>query len=495
TADAAVKPAGQSIGALEQAEEKRRQAEALVAKLASALKGELPRIEQELTAIGQAAMVPLKLAELSDNFEVRRRATLIAGRLRWRLVCPPDLMKAHPDLVAVMSGRDNEARATLVDRIAKTARAPALAFLGECLADPQIYVRQRAIDGLVHVARSDSRISRGAQKKVSELLDMALRDDDRNIRLLAVGAMAKIRAVEPARLAEMLDDDSVEVRTTVIRAMGFSRNFQAVKYIKPLLKDPQWRIRAAALEALAQLVSSSQASSVATEVLKRLDDEDNYVRELAAKILGDWRYSKAAQELLELIKAKTISEEAGFRALAAMKDAPAKKELLARYDSSEDPARKTELLSFMNDYDPDFAVDSRLKKALTDASMKSQWPQLISQAGRRDRWEPFFPHICKYLTHEDDAVSEAAWEVVRYRSDEKPLPKEVTRRLLDSDNPQWATGALTAAYRYNGRDYPKVLDLSLKSPKGELVALALGMIGKEYVGDSLVAEVPAYRRT
>ncbi len=304
------RPASVDPAKLEQAEEKRRQVEALLAKLATAEEQELARIEEELVGLGQAALVPLKLAELSDNFELRRRAIQISARLRWRLVCSPGLLKAHPELLQLMSGHDTKARAALVDKICKSAKVSALGFLGECLADPQTYVRQRAIDGLLRVAKhSRGGKSSRAHKQVAALLDTALGDDDRNIRLLAVGALAKIKAVKPTRLAQMLDDDSLEVRTTVIRAMGFSGNRKATKYIKALLDDPQWRIRAAALEALDQLVDEKRAYSVAPLVMKRLNDQDEYVRELAVKILGQWNYRKAAPQLLQLIKEKKIGEE------------------------------------------------------------------------------------------------------------------------------------------------------------------------------------------
>ena len=97
-------------------QKKQDQADALVKRLADAKPGELDGIENSLAQIGPTAMLPLKLAEISENFELRQRASRIAGRLRWRLACPEPLLKSQPALVDVMSGSDNAARAALVER-------------------------------------------------------------------------------------------------------------------------------------------------------------------------------------------------------------------------------------------------------------------------------------------------------------------------------------------------------------------------------------------
>ena len=65
--------------------EKRDKIDKLIAQLAGADADARGRIEKELTEIGRDVMVPLKLAALSDNFELRKAAIATSARLRWRL--------------------------------------------------------------------------------------------------------------------------------------------------------------------------------------------------------------------------------------------------------------------------------------------------------------------------------------------------------------------------------------------------------------------------
>jgi HEAT repeat protein len=304
------------------AEGRRKKAEALIADLAGASPKDLAAIEQELLGVGAEAMVPLKLAELSENFELRQRAGATASRLRWRLACGEAMLKREPDLLAVMSGEDAHARAVFVDRIAADAGAGAVGFLGECLADPQPFVRQRAIDGLVGVCQGDHpgrNTPDELRQRVVRILEGALDDDeDRNIRLLAIGAMTKIGAVDVDRLAKLLGDDSLEVRATVIRAMGFSGDGKAVRHIKPLLKDPQWRVRGAALEALAKLVRDNKGDLVAADLANCLNDPEPYISDLAAKVVVDIADS---QPLSDEQVSRMLDGNSALQAVTALKAA------------------------------------------------------------------------------------------------------------------------------------------------------------------------------
>ena len=491
------KPGESPEDAFRKSEQKRALAEALVAELATADEDQLARIEKDLTNLGSEALIPLKLAELSDNFELRRRAVIISSRIRWRLVASEALLRSHPKLVEIMSGQDAEARAALVEKIVRLHLSSSLEFLGECLADPQIYVRQRAIDGLIGIGkRFSGRKSSPTKDRVSELLQVALDDDDRNIRLLAVGAMAQIQAVKPARLAEMLDDDSLEVRTTVIRAMGHSGNSDAVKYIIPFLEDPEWRIRAAVLEALEQLVEYGKPSAAAPDVINRLNDPDEYVRELAVKLLGQWQYRKAARQILTLVKAGQISEEAGFAALAAMKDPAGKAEMMRLYDAARTPARRKQLLTVMNHYVPDPAVDAKLRQALTDQAMQPHWPELMHLAAYRDNSEQFFPLISKYLEHPDKEIAAAAWSVISniIRYDQTKIPKDIVKNLLHSHDPERVRWALIAQHIAADQNYIETLKYALEHTNPEVVNLALGIIAKELIKDSLGQDLPTFYR-
>ena len=479
-------------------EDKRQKADALVARLAGASPKELEAVEEELFQLGRDAMVPLKLGELSDNFELRQRSAAAAARLRWRLACGEALLKKQPGLIAAMSGADAAVRAAAMDKVVQSAGAEAVDFLGECLADPQPFVRQRAIDGLVLAHQGGQSVSdkiTGAQRKAVRFLESALADDeDRNIRLLAIGALAKIRSINVDQLSRLLEDDSLEVRATVIRAMGFSGEAKAIPVIKPLLKDPQWQVRAAALEALGELVNSDKARPSAPDVLERLRDEDAYVRDLAAKILGRWRYTDSAATILRLVREGRVSEGAGFVALAQMKDRAGRATLFQKYAEANDVSRRVEVLTFLSEYDPDAEVDRALEEAIRSEALKAGRARFITLSSRRDNRKRFFALVCPYVESDDEAVAEAASQMVEEGAYNQPMPSEQVNRLLEGNHVRRATTALRAAYRYNAADFNSVLRKAAAHPLPDVASQALGMIGSIYLSDSLGEGIPSYRR-
>ncbi|MCE5278434.1 MAG: HEAT repeat domain-containing protein [Planctomycetaceae bacterium] len=494
--DPATMPASApTVAALREAAAKRRQAQALVDTLAKADEAATAQIEKQLLALGEAAVTPLKLAEMSSDFDLRRKAQRLASRLRWRRAASASLLAQQGDLVEIMSGQDRQARATLVDAAIKAADAASVPFLAECLADPQPYVRQQAIEGLVVAWQktgerdSDSEDNSAAlsnatkaRKELSRLLVSVLKDDSRNIRLLAVGAAAKTGAVSVDALAELLDDESIEVRTTVIKAMGFSRDSRAQRYIVPLLDHPQWRLRAAALEALGTLVSRSEDRALAQRVMQCLSDSDGYVRGLAVKLLASWNYAPAGPVLFKMAMDGKIPERAAMEALATLKDPQARSHLLKQYDAATDAARKSELLAMADAWDPDAEIDRRLGQAIKDDAFRKHWPQLVRQAGRRERWQSFFATLCMHLESPDDALATAAWESLGSRVSQRRLPADVQERLMASsrpDRPQWA---LFAAY--HGGDGTRVL-AGLAHADASVVRLALGMIAARAFEDNL----------
>ena len=518
TQPAATQPARKvtvSRAKLEAAEKARTQATKIVESLATAKPADLPGIEKSLADLGDVSMVPLKLATLSDNFELRRRSERLVRRLRWRLVASDNLLKMFPKLIDVMSKSDAKARGGMVEKIVakaqlinadydddtflklmktlslnrdgltaklRTEAGYSIAFLGECLADSQTFVRQRAIDGLVAAANPS-----GSNTRIAKLLENCLDDDDLNMRLLAVGAMAKIGAVSVDRLAEMLDDESLEVRTTVIRAMGLSDKSTAARHLTPLLKDRQWRIRAASLTALGQLLDSDNAHLVGAQVTELLGDEDEFVRGLATKLIGDLRWKKGLPIILKLLKEGKLDEASGFRALARQEDAAAKVEMLRRYDASSDVPRRIMLLNILDYYDPDVAVDERLGKAIVDESMKSHWPTLFELAMERDKWEGNFPRIAAYMLHADKPIAKGAWESVRYKVRENSLSNDITTKLMASSDPERVAWAMQSAYTSSNAKIVAILKAALNHTDAKVQALALSMIGLVGVSDSFGA--------
>ncbi|HDZ22047.1 hypothetical protein LCGC14_0016460 [marine sediment metagenome] len=484
------------VARLAKLEQRRREARQLVAGLASAAPEELADLEARLLAVGPEAMVPLKLAGLSDNYELRRRAAGIAKRLRWHLVAPKSLRAKFPAVVETMAGSAAEDRASVVDAVADWAKPEATNFLAECLTDSQVYVRQRAVDGLVKVVDECSSSERAPMKtKVGGVLTELLDDPDRNVRLLAISAMMQGDMANVPRLAGMLGDESMEIRATALKALGFSRKRAALEYVVPLLEDPQWRVRAAALEAIKQLAKRDDYKKVGPAVIRRLEDPEPFVRNLAVKLVGKWKLTDAGDAILEQIRREWISEAAGFEALAQMGTPSAKLELIGRYRDAKTPQRRGELLGYLNNYRKDTQVDKLFGDALTDKAMRPAWPTLMSLATRRVSWKKLYPSVTEHLLDDDDELAKAAWDAIGYRTDEAPLPAKVRRGLLEADDPTRICWALLAAYSWNGSDLEKTLLVGLEHSSAEVVVQALGIVAGELLaGDALGVDKPRYRR-
>ncbi len=482
---------------LAQAEVRRREARALVAKLRSAEPEELVELERQLLDIGADAMIPLKLAELANNYELRRRAEGIAARLRWHLVTPSDLRAQFPEVIDTMAEASAEDRDAMVDAVAEWAKPAAVDFFAECLTDPQVYVRQRAVDGLVAIIEGasygDERET--LKPRITAVLTELLDDPDRDVRLLAVGAMMQAEIANVPRVGEMLQDESMEVRATALKALGFSRDQAAMKYVLPLLDDPQWRVRAAALEAVKQLARSEGREQLHDYIIARLADPEPFVREKAVALLGRWGVKGASELLLARALSGEISEGAGFKALVQLKSVSAREELIRLYGDASSPHRKGELLGYLNGYYQDTAVDEMFGEALADESMRPVWPVLMSQALRRREWEALYAVVTERLLDADAEIAQGAWNAVSYRCDEKPLPAKVLQGLLKSDDPMRVGWALLAVYSGNASDAAETYLAVLQHSSQEVVTQAVGFIAGELLeGDRLHVDAP-YRRS
>ena len=477
-------------------EQRRREARQLVAKLASAPPEELADLEARLLAVGPEAMVPLKLAGLSDNYELRQRAAEIAKRLRWHLVAPKSLRAKFPAVVETMAGSVPEDRASVVDAVADWAKPEATNFLAECLTDSQVYVRQRAVDGLVKVVDECPRSQEPLMKtKVGGVLTELLDDPDRNVRLLAIGAMMQGDMANVPRLAGMLEDESMEIRATALKALGFSGDRVALEHVVPLLEDPQWRVRAAALEAIRQLAQRDDYKKVGPAVIRRLEDPEPFVRNLAVKLVGRWKLTDAGEAILEQIRREWISEAAGFGALAQMGSPSAKLELTGRYRNAKTPQRRGELLGYLNNYSKDTQVDRLFGDALADEAMRPAWPTLMSLATGRGSWKKLYPLVTEHLLDDDDELAQAAWDAIGHRIDEAQLPAAVRRGLLEADDPTRVCWALLAAYSWNGPDLEQALLAGLEHSSAEVAVQALGIVAGELLADdALGVDKPRHRR-
>lgn len=455
--------------------------DAVIAELGVMDDEQLAAAEIELAAFGPEVMVPLKIAALSDDFDQRRAAGRLARRLRWRLTLGDTALKANADAIDTLTGEDPQARATMVDML--IAAGAGVPFLGECLADDQPYIRQRAIDAMTQRGMGNEQVRRH--------LDAALDDTDMNIRLLAIGAMVKLRMVDVDRLAKMLDDPSLEVRMTVVHAMGHSRQPRAMNYVKALLTDPRWQMRAAALEALEDLVDQRSAGAVGDEVVKLLADPDPFVREFAAKLIGRWQYRDGAKVMWAMVDRGELDRELAIAALAGMTDSRALAIILDEQADAASPDERMRWLTLLDPYRDNVQADSTLLAALRDDAMRPHLPRLIQLTSYRQNWQTFYDELARLLESDDPAIAEAAWEGVAYRLDERPLDAGQLQRMLASGDAQqgrWVLAAEHMATPHPTAVAPVYIE-ALAHPDATVVREAVGHIARIVLRDDLDALV------
>lgn len=273
------------------------QARQLVRELASASPEQIARIEVQLAQLGESAGVALRVAELSGSFDVRDRAQKISRRVRWRIAATPALIDKYPTVIDVMSAGDAHMRADMVDQIAKAKSADAVCFFGECMADGQPYVHQRAIDALVEIAQSQ----KSRRAAVLAMLENHLDGTDENRVALLVNGLSKLQEFDVDRMGRLLEFDSSELRLMVVLALGDSHQPRASKYLMPMLGDTHWRVRASAAEAIGKLRDKSAGPALG----KLLDDPDPFVAKIALQALMDIDQLPAGEQLQQLADRQT----------------------------------------------------------------------------------------------------------------------------------------------------------------------------------------------
>ncbi len=471
---------------------RRAQAQALIAELAAADDEHVIQIELQLAGLGDEAMVALKLASLGSDFDVRRSAARLADRVRWRRVMNDQLLTQHPALIDTMAGGDETARAAAVDALAASADAATVPLLRECLADAQPYVSRRAMDALVAVGKSNE----SAKPAVTALLLQRLSDQTQPEPLLAtVHALAQLGEVPVEPFARLLDNPSDELRRSVLLALGHSRKAQAVPAVARMLDDRDWRVRAAALEALEGLTRDDKAKAqIAAAALRALDDPDEFVRASAVRLVGASEHPGAAARLHELMAAGRLSEEVALDTLVRMKDDRARTMLLQRYHAATDDGERLHWLTLLAGYSDDAAVDALLQQVLADPARRTTWAQTIGLIGWRRSGHALVPQVAAMFEDEDPAVGEAAWTWMRYHLDEYQLPAAQLDRMFASPRAQQRLWAQSVVYVWNGDDLWPRLATATRDADPAVAAYAIALLSAHHLQEPFDAEAPESRR-
>lgn len=477
--------------ALIEIEKQRAKAEALIAQLADAEEADLPRIEQELAKLGQASLVPLKLAALSDDFTVRTRAGAMARRLRWRLVASETLLALHADLPKVLAAEAQKPRREMIENLIAQPQTDYVPIFVECLADRDPYIRERGIDGLVLIGKTFDKAAAGRALQAA-----ALNSDDKSVVLLSVTGLGEIEQVDIQALTELFEKtEHAEVQRTILMAAGYSGNAQAIGLIERAIKDPRWRVRAAGLEALEDISRNADKARLGRIIGPLLTDPEPFIRANALRLVAELKLPGGTDTVWKMIEDGSIEESVGLETLAALQDSKAYIKIKELYDAATQAKQHDEAIRWMThlgEYQNRSSVDALLKNVIKDSTLREQWPSAIYLASRRSDEDAFVPIVAPLLIDEDADIRTAAWSSFgRYSMSEYKLPAKIDQGLATGDTEQ-RVWRLKLIYQQSTKGIGALTDV-LEDDNPIVVNLALAMIADTLVEDSLGEDDLPYR--
>lgn len=208
---------------------------------------------------------------LADEARDIPRARLVA--LRYRLVMPPDLPRAHPELVNALVSQDAAERAHAVDQIAKMPGNLEPLFL-ELFQDPEPLVREVALKAL----------RRSAGKAADKTLAQLLSDPQPNVRAQVLNELANKPSADVVTIiAEYVKTEKDEdLLGHAVRALAGMKAKSAGTVLASMARHPAWQVRADVAEALGKRgnygYSSRKPPAEVSDALKALlADEDSFV--------------------------------------------------------------------------------------------------------------------------------------------------------------------------------------------------------------------------
>ncbi len=358
----------ESPPAVKSATEKQLTAEELksirqeLARLISSPDAEAVAIRERLARHG-----PVLLAEVyaavkeSGTDAARERLTA----LRYRLAAGDSLALQWPGGIDRLAAGKAAIRHEAVQELARRATPADEPLLLELFGNPDPFVRELSLRTLHTVA---GRTATGALSKL-------LKDPDPNVRAAVLKQLAETPSptVVP-RIAEYLtgetDLDLVAHAVKVLRAAGGDA---AVAQLKPLLKHASWRVRAEAVEAVAECAGNRTPSlsgpvktEVHTAVREALTDTDGFV---IGRAIGVLKKTAEEADIEPLVRAATTHPELAGEVVAALSNGSRFRDKviphLQKFCRHTDPAVRARAITALWTDGPD-AAGMELRAGLTD---------------------------------------------------------------------------------------------------------------------------------
>lgn len=340
-----------------------------VEALIAALRDEDARTRLEaakaLGEIGNPSAVEPLIAALKDvNAEVRGAAVVSLSYMKDPRVVEP--------LIAVLKDESKQVRLYAAGALGRAKDPRAIEPLVAALKDQAVEVRGRAAAGLgslkdprtlgalIQALRElkDRESSAPAEKQevmaarnevrsainqllegtkdpaVVEQLAMALKDEDVEVRLVAVSALAKMEAFD--QLATTLKDENKRVRTAAVQFFAQTKDARAVEPLIAAMQDSDNEIRRIAVLGLTRI----KDARVVEPLISALKEEDPNTPMYAAYTLGELRDPRAVEPLIVALGSPNERlRSAAAEALGKIKDARAAERLIAALKDQSSPVR------------------------------------------------------------------------------------------------------------------------------------------------------------
>jgi HEAT repeat protein len=271
------------------------------------------RSVEALEQIGATAEAPLILALDDPDPEIRIRAAVALERL-----------DVPAQLVTQIERGD--ATSETHELLVKFGVAGARELLAEHLHHPSLAVREAMITTIREAKRTDL---------ASELIERATRDDQPQVRALALDTLHLLKVAESVPVAlNALSDVNERVRASATSLLGELGGSELAGVITPRTSDNDPTVRAAAARALGLV----QARGAEGEFARLLRDPDGRVRAAAAEGAAEAGWKGATPALIELLRdSSEASRLAAAQALGDVGDGSAVAPLIKAFAEASSP--------------------------------------------------------------------------------------------------------------------------------------------------------------
>jgi len=407
------------------------------ADLQSLLDGDAARVDgarQRLLNVG-IALVP-ELRNRARELVVKQpEQALKYDRLRFRLLLTSDILRRVPNAADQLADGIPGFRAAALGKILSSGGSGLDGLVREAACDRDALFRETAIRNALR-----------ASPAPDALLREALNDGEANVRVAALTAMAKTgRKENLTTLSEYLgkerDEDMV---CHVVAAIAAVKSAGSAKLMRDVLKDPRWRVRAAAVEALGKLEDKESASLIAPLML----GDDGFVAAKAIETLAEFGAEDMVPQLAQ------VAEKHPGTITVILK-------ALRKSSLGKSPATDVLLRKFTKNGSPEIRAQAILALA-------------------RDPKRPAYDDVSAALKDTDRTVRAAAVEAMRSLIEEKfldrtkppkgylDLRETIAAQLADTDEILRMQAAMTLAYYGDWKMGWKELETFIVHPKEAL---------------------------